>query len=647
MTRWLNIFFCNSKIFIFTLAFVSITITLHNLSLNSISHLLRTLDGNSWILPSKSESESIQGTTSLQTAQSPLNTTTYKSQETETPIYPSHVLFRSFLSDPMHHISTVEGKLLPGLFHLDTLFLLGLRITTSNEAINDQVHIDVFGFPGDFVGNSPNRYCDVHSLPRQWNLSTYRMFHRGRRRLFCQLECQFPQDSFAKECGVPIPMTFIPLQSYDRNQNRHSLIWRCNVTNHLTKSFLLQHAAETSSSQSIRVTLYLKDKVLPRRKSLNIQPFTQIDIPLHTAVAGYGGPQIRHAQKGYFSHRQQKSSIHVGMCVSIYDPRPAIYIPEFLQHHINVGIEHFMIGMDANLKSSELLLVEKVIRPYIDEGRVVLQAFGLRDYFTCDTDVSKLQFYHQCLYYFKGLTDYIVTWDVDEYWIPPDRPNMLEGNQSKLQHLSVNDSDEEKGMFGINNSLLLHGILMNQFDSPSYSSFVRNETLWKESNYSKSLSMHDIIQAVNAYHQSQPECKGRWCFHLFPSYSVARKVQDKRTNLVATGFEYRDIERNLIWRKGLVQTRFAMMNGFHVAGSCTYPDTSDYFETEAHPQTCHSLYGKVDVFGTMHHFLSLMSTNDRFLMNETNRWTKDEYVSRYGMTVMSQLEREQRLPPLP
>jgi hypothetical protein len=640
-----NLNFRNSIILLLTVAIVSITIALLKISLDRSIYHYRELESNNWIVPNQIEYETTDNFIRRQALLSPSNITTNESLKLETDKKSPKVLFRTFLSDTIYHNTTVEGMFLPGPFHHDTIFLLGLRLSTSNEERNEQVHVDVFGFPGDFVGSSENRYCDVNSHPRYWNLSTYRMLQRGRKQLFCQLECQLSQD-----CGPPIPMMFIPLQSHDKNQNRHSLIWRCNVTKHLSKTFLLQHAMATSSSQSIRVALYINDRAR-KRKSLNIQLMTQIDIPLYTAVAGNAGPQIRPAGMGYFSPRQQNSSIQVGMCVSIYDHRPAIFIPEFLQHHLNVGIEQFMIGMDTNLNSGELSLIENVVRPYIDEGLVVLQAFGLKDYFKCDTDVSKLQFYHQCLYYFKGLTDYIVTWDVDEYWIPPEIPKNWEENQSKEQHSIVHHSNELEGMFDINSSNLFQPSFTNEFASSahsSHSSFVRDDILWKTSNYSKTLALYDVIQAVNMYYRTQPGCKGRWCFHLFPSYSVARKSQVNRTNLVGIDFEYRDIQRNLIWRKGLVQTRFAMMNGFHVAGSCIYPETSKYYETEADPQICHSLYGKVDTFGTMHHFLSLLSPHDRFLINETDGRKLDEYVSRFGSTVVAQLERSKRLPkPLP
>jgi Glycosyltransferase family 92 len=563
------------------------------------------------------------------------------------PKHSSRVRFRPFLKNDSHHNTTVEGKLLPGPFHHDDLFLLGVRLTTSYEKKDSQVHIDVFGFPGNFVGSTENRYCDVHSLPRQWNLTDYETFENGSRELFCQLECINGNNGSFSGCGEPIKMQFIPLLSGDFNQNQISLIWRCNVTKYLKKSSLIEHSALHDRLLSVRVKLYMKDNTKESKPFL-LNDISQIDIPLRTAVAGYGGAQIRPKNFGYFSPRQQKSPIRVGMCLSLFESRAAVYIPEFLHHHKNVGIEQFMIGFDANLNSTALSIVQGIVKPYLDEGLVVLQAFGLNDYFNCETDVMKLQFYHQCLYHYKGITKYVVTWDIDEYWIPPNRLEISGHNSFKVYHEAISQGDTDANKLDLNkDDPRVTPRYINQSDVSSFPSFVTNDKLWKKSNYSKAISFYDTINAIERYRERHG-CQDKWCYHLFPSYLVAMRSKENRKNLVFSDFLFREAKTNMIWRKGLVQTRFAMMNGFHLAGSCKFPDNPFYYEYGA-DRSCFPISWTDGEFGSLHHFHSLIEyrDDDTMLTNEKDGAKKDEYVLRFGKTVIEQLKKYKRMPPLP
>jgi Glycosyltransferase family 92 len=586
-----------------------------------------------------------------------------------------------------HMSTTVEGKSLPGPFNDDTIFLLGVRLTTSYESDDSQVHVDVFGYPGDFVGQEENRFCDVKfndessSLSRRWeNLTKYNNAQmRGSDMLFCQLECQQQHTLNAKnkivnktlgrnhnhdDCGDPIPMSIIPLESDDGNQNQNSLIWRCNVTHYLNKATILLHSRSQQASQqkgkSVRVSLYWND-TSAKETSTRMKPrkFTQIDIPLYTGVVGYAGAQIRpnNDKGGYFTQSSLQSSslssksIRVGMCVSLFESHPAIYLPEFLQHHINIGIDQFLIGIAVNLNSTDMGFVEDIVRPYMEKGFVVMQAFGLTDYFPgCSTDQVKLQFYHHCLYHFKGLTKYVVTWDVDEYWIPPHRLEISGNNnftihrEGTVEALSeLNDASSS----AVNGSYSLKQSYKYKSDISSYSSMVTKDKFWKVSNYSKSISIHDAVQAMEVY-QKRHGCEDKWCYYVFPSYLVGIKPNIKRSHLIGDDFLYREAKSNLIWKKGLVQTRFAMMNGFHVAGSCTFPEDPNQYFSLAKDTHCNPISFVDGEFGSIHHFISLIlyRDGDDMLTNKKEGALEDEYVVRYSETVKKQLKSYNRTPPI-
>jgi Glycosyltransferase family 92 len=549
----------------------------------------------------------------------------------------AQVLFRPFEGNPKYHNTSVNGEFLPGSYFNNTLFLHGLRLTASYDKSDSEVHVDLFGFPGDFVGKQENTHCDVHYLPKQWNLTNYDTFQKGEIVLYCQLECGDMGISLG-DCGVPIPMTFIPLVSADKNQQSNSLIWRCNVTKYLERKLLLEKSVIQHLQSSIRVTIYLSQNGLDERPP-TIHQVTQIDIPLHTSVAGHGGPQIRANNSGYFSTIQQKSPYRLGMCMIIYELRAIKYIPEFLQHHQNVGIDHFVIGVNGTLGSDLVSELEKLLQLYIDKEIVELQAVGLSDYFQCRSHIIQLQFYHQCLYNFKALTKYVVNFDVDEYWIPPERLEVSGYNNFTLHRFGVDKNASITGNYGVNNSNISMQRFITQSRLSSFPTFVTTDKIWKDSNYSTSISISDSIQAIDEYHKQQG-CSDKWCYHVLPSYSVSFKSNmDKfRTKLVANDCQYREHRSNLEYRKLIIQTRFAMMSGIHDAGSCKFPGSAQYV-AYASSIACFPACWTKGEFGSMHHFKNLLAIRANIKMDGAQI---DEYVSRFGSTVIKQLKRRKR-----
>jgi hypothetical protein len=199
-------------------------------------------------------------------------------------------------------------------------------------------------------------------------------------------------------------MTWIQSISGDCKQDGLTLIWRCNVSKYLTKSDPIHQTAAAAAisgggggQSSVRVRLFLK-----RRRHDHTGPLhmavTQFDIPLHTAVIGYGGPTIRHNQHGYFSqHQQQVISKNVGLCLTAYGIDSQRYLFEFVHHHLNVGIAHIVIGIITYMDSDEINLAEQLLRPFIDNGFVSIEAIGLDYSMTCFSDVPRVHFYHQCV----------------------------------------------------------------------------------------------------------------------------------------------------------------------------------------------------------------------------------------------------------
>jgi hypothetical protein len=369
---------------------------------------------------------------------------------------------------------------------------------------------------------------------------------------------------------------------------------------------------------------------------------TSIDIPLHTGVTGHGGPQLRSSQQGYFSslhqNHNEQTAMDVGLCVAIYGSSSTQYIAEFVQHHKNVGISQIVVGMDTTMDSDELYAAEEILRPFIDEGFVVLQATGLNDYFTCDTDMAKLHFYHQCLYYFKGISKYSATWDLDEYWIPPVQLEMTGKNSFKYGLESIDDEEfarmGESEMQAKNRSVKLQFIQRSSHSA--FSHLVTNDPLWRQSNYSKSISIRDVIKAIEQVHKHRG-CEDKWCYYLTPSFHSFIKDNVTRTHRIAHDFDKRDAKGDRTWRKAVARTQVAMMGGFHLPGSCRFPNDPEFYPFSQNEE-CFPHIWDLGEYGRILHYQSLIlyRDNDYDLVEE---WAEDEYIASYGDTVSSQLGR--------
>jgi hypothetical protein len=122
----------------------------------------------------------------------------------------------------------------------------------------------------------------------------------------------------------------------------------------------------------------------------------------------------------------------------------------------------------------------------------------------------------------KALPSIIVTWDVDEYWIPPNclETSGINGFKKYREGKWLDDAMEAE--IDLNETSLAKQRFIMKSPKSSFSTHVTNNILWQGSNYSKSIGVHDVIQAIDQFH-IQHGCRDRWCFHLFPSYMVTEK----------------------------------------------------------------------------------------------------------------------------
>lgn len=107
-------------------------------------------------------------------------------------------------------------------------------------------------------------------------------------------------------------------------------------------------------------------------------------------------------------------------------PRYLSHLLEFIQHHLLMGVRHIFLGVCFAWHSPYMKKLLRVLKPFIDEGRLSIASHtedNLDYRFTFlgavlrNTPV-KVFSVNMCLYFAKGMADYVAIWDVDEFFIP-------------------------------------------------------------------------------------------------------------------------------------------------------------------------------------------------------------------------------------
>jgi hypothetical protein len=505
---------------------------------------------------------------------------------------------------------------LPGAFANNQIYLQGARVSTTYD--NHDVHVDLFGFAGDWLtrsrwgGPKSQPECKKVHDPSDGTPMTYGDMQNNVTFFLDRIVYSADREPSSDK----IPMSFIPIRSRDSNLKETNPIWRVNVTDYVQKSNLLSEVSQNPKA-SLKFCLWMK-----YHSQAPVQIAT-LGIPLNTAVEGMGGPQIR-GKGGSLSYIHQPQ-VPVGLCVATYGSKVLKYLPEFVQHHLNVGVGQIVIGVHGERYSSEIEAVQKLLAFFIHDGSVVLAHYGLPQ-FGCDADFMKMQFYNTCLYHNKGISKYSMTWDLDEYWTPPAA---LE-NQPVRGH--------------------------NMWSSPetSFLQGVTSDTTWQRSNYSNSPSIGETLVAIDNHYEKHGCAAEEWCFHRFPSYNAYKsdemwkRTEDEQTNVVGDDFRNRDPKVNNDYDKSVANTKVAQSAGYHLAASCLFDsaaaDKPEAYLRDAIKDECRNVQ-RMDpnIFGSMHHFFTLISKSRGKHHNESMT-VSDEYVTLFSKTVKHQLDSKGLLP---
>lgn len=125
------------------------------------------------------------------------------------------------------------------------------------------------------------------------------------------------------------------------------------------------------------------------------------------------------------------------MCVGGIRANGVHLLPEFLRHHLRMGFEHFMLGLQDSAAESKIM---NILNKLVSTNVVVTQTFDFKYVSLVRRDLAKLVFYESCLAYAKTKAEFVMNLDLDEYWMPAQLEWTI-GDVVKQAHTSNCPSD--------------------------------------------------------------------------------------------------------------------------------------------------------------------------------------------------------------
>lgn len=277
----------------------------------------------------------------------------------------------------------------PGLFWNGKLHILGVRLTTSYDNQDQSVSFDMFGHA---VGEGANAKLQQRHSEAADSTPLLSFQDASQQTLYCQVHTGRHTER--------VVMQNVPSVSLDRKSEHVQLIWRCDISAYLTKSEMIQQSY-------VRVSVFSG----PEQESAAKRAIVTADIDVDTGSLGHAGPFLKSEKYPSFVKQvAQDGPVDVVLCVGEIVRLSTVFLPEFVQHHINVGFSHIVLGLDT-MDEPLVRKLQSQLAHNIDQGVVVL---SVSSDVAEDSQVRKLRFYNQCLYHAKGMSEYVMTLDLDE-----------------------------------------------------------------------------------------------------------------------------------------------------------------------------------------------------------------------------------------
>ena len=128
-----------------------------------------------------------------------------------------------------------------------------------------------------------------------------------------------------------------------------------------------------------------------------------------------------------FSHQRHDMTL----CV-VARANALVYLNEFIRYHYDeIGIGHIHLGLETDHNGNDMATItleektrilrtaNRLLRPEIDGGKMSISVLWDEDSLgrCVNSEIPKQIFYQSCLYSAKSTSEFVGTWDIDEYFL--------------------------------------------------------------------------------------------------------------------------------------------------------------------------------------------------------------------------------------
>jgi len=331
----------------------------------------------------------------------------------------------------------------------------------------------------------------------------------------------------------------MPSKGVDSNTNQVVQIWRCPIK--LSSSDFEKFYHHPTADMAMAITFLHKkgnnnknnnDKRDTSSLTTTTTEVTTIYIPSIEPSVGVGRVESSSPQP-FFKQRHD-----ITLCV-VAHPNGLVNLNEFITYHRTVvGIDHFHISFylqsgnvlhnaDGIEDDALLPMANSLLAHDIDEGRVSLSTLwnaNLTGGISCsDQAVPKNFFYQECLYRAKSTSEFVATWDLDEFFL------FQRGEKEKK----------------------------------------KKEEARREQKY----HLPDFLRGIK-----HTKCQD-WSFVTMKSSfagGISPEHGNYQTGLKAIDHPRRTLATNTVWQKSISKTKNVFLNTFHLPGSCIPQGTANH-----------------------------------------------------------------------
>lgn len=275
----------------------------------------------------------------------------------------------------------------------------------------------------------PNTTLHWMKIKEKFNQTKYNQAGKRLMNYTCRIRNSQSISSLHEEYQVS--GKFIPNSlSVDQNSNKRVDILRCPLQ--LSQDIYNQLHDMIALNDSIRIDLYRDDDFI-----------ASFEIPWKTRHIGFANiPSTSLIDPWYGITNKKDTSTWIEKKVYLFVPSIetmiykgslALYL-EFIEHHLQLGIEHILIATTFTYTSKQMQLLQEILKVYIKLNQVSILSLSHVDNLEYVYSLHGLQIYrdniknivvNQMTYYLKGIVEFLGVWDIDELLILNQSSNIV------------------------------------------------------------------------------------------------------------------------------------------------------------------------------------------------------------------------------